>query len=77
MALVKNWLKLYETKQQALREMNKALGTKYGTSHLSRWERDERGPKQATRHYMLVKVLPTVLVGATAREIAKAAEALK
>lgn len=78
---MKNWLGTYTqnggTKQDALRELNALLGTKYDTSHLSRWERGEREPNAAARYQMMLKVLPGILKGATPKRVREVAEELK
>ena len=65
MTLVRTWLQLYadrgQTKADALRDLNKKLGTKYQHSNLSRWERGERDPGQDARVEMMRVVLPHVL----------------
>lgn len=81
--LVRNWLKVYveagRTKADALRELNAELGTKYDSSHLSRWERGEpgRSPSSEARYVMLLKVLPTIIANPTPKRVKEAAEALR
>lgn len=81
MALVKNWVWTYSregrSKADALRDLNASLGTKYDSSHLSRWERGEREPGPDARFQMILRVLPAVLPEATKREIARIAEMLR
>ena len=81
MALVAEWVKTYRgegrSKADALRDLNASLGTKYDSSHLSRWERGEREPGQAARHQMMLRVLPAIMLGATKSEIRDAAEMLR
>lgn len=55
---------VHGTKAEGLRELNAALGTKYGFGHISRWERGEREPERAARAFMLAAVLNWVLVDA-------------
>lgn len=63
--LVKTWLSLLadqgKSKADALRELNKKLGTNYQSNHLSRWERGERAPAPDARVEMMRLVLPHVL----------------
>lgn len=78
---MKNWLKVYtsagRSKQDALRELNAKLGTRYDTSHLSRWERGEREPNAAARYQMMLLVLPSIIADPTPRRVREAAEYLR
>lgn len=77
-SLVKTWLEAYirggKSKADALRDLNASLGTKYDSSHLSRWERGERSPNSDARYAMLLVALPFVFGRCTQKEIAEAAE---
>lgn len=80
-SLVKTWLQTYlrggKSKADALRDLNASLGTKYDSSHLSRWERGERSPNSDARYAMLLVALPSVFGRCTRKEIAEAAERLR
>jgi hypothetical protein len=82
--LVCEWLAHYTdndmTKRDALDELNRALGTKYGHSNLSRWERGERDPGRDARIEMMRKALPRILKDhgkATPKDIEAALEKLR
>jgi len=81
MPLIQNWVCAFESlgksKADALRELNAELGTRYDTSHLSRWERGERMPGPEAQHVMRLAVLRWALPDATAKEIADLAEMMR
>jgi hypothetical protein len=63
--IVHIWLDLKmaegKTKAAALRELNSALGTKHRQGRIYEWLSGKYSPERATRVYMLVEVLPTIL----------------
>ena len=50
-----------KSKAEAMRELNKALSTRYIQSRLYDWLNGPRSPERATRIYMLTECLPHIL----------------